>query len=456
MLKKSIYALLVMALMSVSAVYASSHDAGSLAVFNTPVGEEGPGPAFPGGSYEATVTAHKGDTLHFATMLVQTNDWFLSPNEWGIPLYDENGNPKSGDVTDYVHLFDAGTEIDETPGEGAYQAPRQSGPNSGPADLQGIVRRAHDNSGKTPAINQLIKATLTHNGDGSFTINIENVSGGTSLPGPLAPGVALATSEVAPIFNSGSNDRNLGLEALAEDGNPAILAGNLMGDDMMMSPASDMPAADAAAPAPAAPMADNVVVFAVPTGGEGPAPAFPGEAYEFDFHANKGENLHFATMLVQSNDWFFSPNEWGLPLYDSDGNAKSGDVTNYIHLFDSGTEIDEKPGEGAHQAPRQSGPNSGAADTNPLVRRAHDNYGVTPAVNQLIKATLTYNGDGNFTLSIANVSGGSTLAGPLAPGVAITTSEVAPIFTTGSQDRNQGLEQLAEDGMPGRLADNLR
>ena len=185
------------------------------------------------------------------------------------------------------------------------------------------------------------------------------------------------------------------------------------------------------------------------------APAFPGEAYEFAFSASQGDSLHLATMLVQSNDRFFSPNEWGIPLFDSNGNALSGDMTDYVHLYDAGTELDETPGAGAHQAPRQPGPNSGATDPNNLVRRAHDNTGITPAVNQLIKVTLTHMGGNDFVLRIENVSGGSALPGPLAPGVAVVTSDVAPLFKAGTIDRDQGLEQLAEDGMPGRLAENL-
>lgn len=146
----------------------------------------------------------------------------------------------------------------------------------------------------------------------------------------------------------------------------------------------------------------------------------------------------------------------GIALYDSNGNAKSGDITDYVHLWDSGTETDEKVGEGAHQAPRQAGPNDGAADPNPLVRRAHDRYGITPAVNQLIQVELTHNGGTSFTVTINNISGGSALPGPLAPGVGIATTTHAPLFDNGNYDRNLGLEQLAEDGDPSRLAANVR
>ena len=90
------------------------HDSG---VFNTPVGAGGPGPALPGAAYEWTFHAMPGDNLSFATMLVQSNDWFFAPAEPGIPLYS-NGSQMTGDVTKYVLLWDAGTEGDEAPGEG--------------------------------------------------------------------------------------------------------------------------------------------------------------------------------------------------------------------------------------------------------------------------------------------------------------------------------------------------
>ena len=42
---------------------------------------------------------------------------------------------------------------------------------------------------------------------------------------PFAPGVfAIHSSGVKPIFTNNSQDRGDGLEALAEDGNPSVLA----------------------------------------------------------------------------------------------------------------------------------------------------------------------------------------------------------------------------------------
>ncbi|WP_416208525.1 spondin domain-containing protein [Fodinibius sp.] len=51
-------------------------------------------------------------------MFVQSNDLFFSFDSEGIALFDENGNPVSGDITDRIMLWDAGTETDEEPGVG--------------------------------------------------------------------------------------------------------------------------------------------------------------------------------------------------------------------------------------------------------------------------------------------------------------------------------------------------
>jgi len=51
----------------------------STGVFNTPVGDAGPGPATPGKAYEFTISAMPGDHLSFTTMFGQSNDLFYSP-----------------------------------------------------------------------------------------------------------------------------------------------------------------------------------------------------------------------------------------------------------------------------------------------------------------------------------------------------------------------------------------
>jgi len=96
-------------------------------------------------------------------------------------------------------------------------------------------------------------------------------------------------------------------------------------------------------------------VFAVPAGATDPGPALPGDAYEFSFFAQPGQRLSFATMLVQSNDWFFAPSGGGFELFDADGTPRSGDITGELATYDAGTEADAPLGEGPDQAPARPG-----------------------------------------------------------------------------------------------------
>ena len=63
----------------------------------------------------------------------------------------------------------------------------------------------------------------------------------------------------------------------------------------------------------------------------------PGEAYEIRFTAGIGHHLTLASMLLESNDWFFGTDTAGIPLYNN-GQPLSGDITHLIKLWDAGTE----------------------------------------------------------------------------------------------------------------------
>lgn len=193
-------------------------------VFNTPVGKNEAGPALPGDSYEITFKAKPGDKLSFAAMFVQSNDLFFAPNEEGIPLYDATGKPLEGDITHLSPLWDAGTEADEPFGSGENQAPRQAGPNSGATDPDNRVRLL-DNATKDqlPPLNALIRAEIKHTVGDEFKLTLTNVSGNSTLPSPIAPGLLVVHSEASPIFTAMQADRGQGLEALAEDGDPSML-----------------------------------------------------------------------------------------------------------------------------------------------------------------------------------------------------------------------------------------
>ena len=198
-----------------------------------------------------------------------------------------------------------------------------------------------------------------------FTVSIENVSGSSELPTPFAPGVwIIQKKNSAPIWYKGQADFGDGLEGLAEDGNPGPLNESLNNHPKVRSKG----------------------VFNTPAGAGGPAPIFPGERYEFTVIAKPNDHLNFATMFVQSNDLFVAPSMFGISLF-KDGEPLSGDITGYLHLWDAGTEVNEEPGVGPNQAPRQSGPNTGP-DENGVVDFVNDGYHY-PDVDDMLRVTIT-------------------------------------------------------------------
>lgn len=199
------------------------------------------------------------------------------------------------------------------------------------------------------------------------------------------------------------------------------------------------------------------------TGGTGPAR--PWQAYEIEFTAGTGQFVSFATMLGESNDWFFAPVTTGIPLYDASGRPVSGDVTRSVLLWDAGTEADQEPGVGDAVGTRQAAPGVGAVDSNsalrevPIeVRLASGATFVRPAVSEMIRVTLTPGADRTFRLRIENVSTDATLqtsqgnlAITLSPVAWMVHIEPAPLLDASTGGGTRGIEQLAEDGNPAAL-----
>ncbi len=129
--------------MLVASLLAMHHSSNLHGVFNTPVGAMVAGPIRPGDSYEFKFTATQGMKLFMTQMFGQSNDWFYAPGANGIALFDAKGNAVSGDITDQLYLWDAGTEKDEEIGIGPNQGPRQKGVNTGDAE-NGVVHRVKD------------------------------------------------------------------------------------------------------------------------------------------------------------------------------------------------------------------------------------------------------------------------------------------------------------------------
>ncbi|MFC7045102.1 spondin domain-containing protein [Halobacteriaceae archaeon GCM10025711] len=131
----------------------------SSGAFTTPVGGTEPAPIGPGGAYEFEVTARPEDRLSFATMFVPSNDLFYAPDPGGLPLF-RGVEPRTGDVTDRVALWDAGTEINEEPGVGENQVQRQRGPGVGLVE-RGTVANIRDVNGYDyPRVDEVVQVTI--------------------------------------------------------------------------------------------------------------------------------------------------------------------------------------------------------------------------------------------------------------------------------------------------------
>jgi hypothetical protein len=391
--------------------------------FSVPVGSSDPGPIGPGGAYEFEFTAPVGSRLSFATMFVQSNDWFYSPNESGIELFNTDGSQITGDITSLINLYDSGTEADEVPGEGVNQAPRQSGANAGAVDPDNTVRLVSDSN--LPSTSDVLRVTLSSTSSNGFRVRIENVSSGSTLQTsngsvavPLAPGAwAVHSSNVSnALFTVGQPDAGLGLEGIAEDGSFGALEANLAAETGITVPfapgafavyqganplftsgvtfpnngiegvAEDGSTDQIAAALSAEVLVRESGVFAQPVGASANGPIGPGGSYQFTFSAQDGDYLNFATMFIQSNDLFYAASNSGVLLFEN-GAPVSGDITDMIMLWDAGTEENEEPGVGGYQAPRQPGANTGPADSDQTVRIVNDGY-TYPMTNQVIRVTI--------------------------------------------------------------------
>ena len=159
-----------------------------------------------------------------------------------------------------------------------------------------------------------------------FLVRIENVAG-PALPSALGAGAWTLHTDADPLFTEGERDRGLGLEALAEDGDPSALAAHLD------------PGGTFRATAPGA--LTELIVTARP----------------------ERPRLSLAAGLRESNDVIVATSGDGIALFDPEGQPlPARDVTAELHLFNVGTEIDQAPGLGPDQGARQAAPNTGARE----------------------------------------------------------------------------------------------
>ncbi len=181
-------------------------------------------------------------------------------------------------------------------------------------------------------------------------------------------------------------------------------------------------------------------------GNGSPGLIFPGQSSTITFSAAKGETISFAMMYGASNDLFFAPENPGILVYDNDGKPVEGDVSIQVKLWDNGTRVNQAPGAAVNHP--------GTAETNNIMEvNGTDAQGNTYlSAAKLVKASLKYNGNSQFTLTIENTSGGTANETPLSPGV-WTVSYIAganllspaPLYIKAKLTAN-GLTALAESG----------
>jgi len=205
-----------------------------------------------------------------------------------------------------------------------------------------------------------------------FKIKVENISEGEVLKlstGKTAPFVSapvlwvIHAGSTNPIFVGGKPDAGAGLELLAETGNPTQLVKSLSGMKGIV-----------------------VGAAATPVGASAEGPLTPGQSYEFEVQALPSQQLSAAWMFGQSNDLFYS-NDRPIALFDASGRPKSGEMTAQLSLWDAGTEVNEEPGLGPNQGPRQKTPDDGVRE-NQGIAHVRDAYAY-PRTADVLRVTIT-------------------------------------------------------------------
>ncbi|HLQ23797.1 MAG TPA: spondin domain-containing protein [Gemmatimonadales bacterium] len=209
----------------------------------------------------------------------------------------------------------------------------------------------------------------------TFTIRVENLtkgeilklSNGKTAPFVIAPVLwVVHTENTNPLFTGGRVDAGKGLRTLAETGNPDPLSKSTAHDPGVVAVGAD----------------------AKPVGATEGGPLPPGRVYEFTITAEPGQYLSLAAMFGQSNDWFYS-NDRPIALFRG-GKPVTGDMSPQVSLYDAGTEVDEEPGLGPNQGPRQKDPEAGVREKEP-VAHAGGKWRIPPTA-EVLRLTIAPQG----------------------------------------------------------------
>jgi LPXTG-motif cell wall-anchored protein len=247
----------------------------------------------PGDSITVTITAKDGDVLSAATMLIQTNDGFTGLDN--APLTDGS--------TDTM-AYDAGTEENTEKATDVPGPPfggKSNSPDTSPHQPIGPHTGIAGNADVTPDFNwtgpvarftvRAITPATVAPGMRAYDVTVTNTTNSMQGLSPLVVATHPASARAWQMGQMASK----GLEILAEDGMPAMLADELKG------------------------VATDVATTK--------AHLLPGDSITVRVMAKDGDMLSAATMLIQTNDGFTGLDSVALAEGDTDAMA-----------YDAGTE----------------------------------------------------------------------------------------------------------------------
>lgn len=340
----------------------------------------------PGQSISFTFHAGKGQALMFATMYGASKDWFFAPENPGIKLYDDKGVAMTGDVSSQIKLWDNGTKVGMTdekenadimmvPGVDASKLMKlELGYTAGSSEFKLTITNTSGGSSmhETPfspgvwAISNVFGGKLLNEmpfyeagkkSNAEITAIAQmgdneplskKISANTGIITGISPAVVVVyTGDVNPIYELGKKDAGMGLKNLAQMGDGSVLKASL----------EKMP---------------NVKKVYI----AGSAPIALNEGAEVQFEATENDHIAYATMFGYSNDWFYA-NDAVIPA------TFTGDLTAQTGLFDDGTAVNQYPGAGNAQGLFTGMPEM---EDQPIMKV--DNMFPVPATNKVVKVTI--------------------------------------------------------------------
>jgi len=173
----------------------------------------------PGQEIQISFHAEKGQTLMFTTMYANSWDLFFAPENPGIKLFDNNGNPITGDVSSQVKLWDGGTKKNIDP-----RRPKASQPKVD-EDKKVNEINGKDGSYTYPKADEMMKLNLAYNAaDSRFTLTMHNNTDKTNIQTLFSTGVWAVSNSIdgkpvndKPFYTPGEKS-SMELTPLAEEG----------------------------------------------------------------------------------------------------------------------------------------------------------------------------------------------------------------------------------------------